>query len=140
MIMSRQRIIEWSKNKNISYLRDPKMTEYISDGVIVALKPDICEDVARIIWKHSMEYKKVKFKDIHNELIKKVKFKDIHDEFISALQEYRVRNPLKYRVDRYICTCKKSCICIFSKRLKSFYMKDIPPHLHWKYPTASYLY
>ena len=103
------------------------MTEYISDGVIVALEPVICEDVARIIWKNNMEYKKKKFKDIH-------------DEFISALHEYRVRNPLKYRVDRYICTCKKSCICIFSTRLKSFYMKDIPPHLHWKYPTASYLY
>ena len=93
-------------------------------------KFDICD---------AIQYKKVKFKDIHNELIKKVKFKDIHDEFISALHEYRVRNPLKYSV-RYICTCKKSCICIFSKRLKSFYMKDIPPHLHWKYPTASYLY
>ena len=49
------------------------MTEYISDGVVIALRPVLCKDIARIIQKIVMEhnaiqYKKKKFKDIHNEL------------------------------------------------------------------------
>ena len=125
MIMSRQRIIEQSKKKNISYLRDPKMTEYISDGVIVALRPVLCEDVARIIWKKNMEYNAIQYK--------KKKFKDIPDEFISALHDHHRR--IKYWARPYICLCKKACICRFSERLKSFYMKDVPPDLHYQIPT-----
>mgnify|MGYP001337486027 CR=1 FL=1 len=90
------------------------MTEYISDGVVIALRPVLCEDVARIIQKIVMEHNAIQYK--------KKKFKKIHNEFISALSDHHKRIMNFNRI--YICLCRKACICGYSEHLKSFYMKD----------------
>jgi len=49
------------------------MANDILNGIVIALRPVICEDIAKIIQKkvivqNNIQYKKTKFKDIHNEL------------------------------------------------------------------------